>query len=123
MPSRTRWGWPWWLGALVLLAAAFYTGHVAIVASSTLLPPDVPPPYNQVRAGMTYEQVRASLGSPDRIWSRWPGPTCTWLAENHVLTVEFDKGRACSASWEPILELSVDEVSGLTDVDSGDALR
>ena len=51
METRSnRWNWPWWLGALVLVAAAFYAAHLAVLRSPR--PSPVPAPYSQIRKGM-----------------------------------------------------------------------
>jgi hypothetical protein len=103
MGSRTdRWSWPWWAGALVLMAAAFYTAHLLIPRSPPPSPPPsrMPAPYSRISFGMTYAQVVGVLGRPAERENYTGGSECVWLPWDGVFSVEFANDLVTSTHWQ-----------------------
>ncbi len=45
--------------------------------------------YNRLQAGMTYEEVRAILGKPDKCSDLLAARNCTWGDEKRYINVSF----------------------------------
>jgi hypothetical protein len=45
--------------------------------------------YDKLKAGMTYEEVRAILGKPDRCSDLLAARSCTWGSEQSYINVNF----------------------------------
>jgi outer membrane protein assembly factor BamE (lipoprotein component of BamABCDE complex) len=75
---------------------------VAIVLAAAGCSKLTPENYAKIKPGMTYEEVRAILGSPDRCDDLMGFKSCRWGDDSKNITVRFAKDQVLLHSAENI---------------------